>query len=140
MQDIVIYIALLVVGLVIGLVIAKASFAADNPTQQQSAKAEQEQVMLAQLRNQLAAAQESIQLIEAQSAQLQSQMTEFDYILTTHDNQDEQPKITFFGEHASPYLRMQNKAKRDKSNAESQPRDFSNSGSGLFDGNKNKTK
>lgn len=140
MQDIVIYIALLVVGLVIGLVIAKASFAADNPTQQQSAKAEQEQVMLAQLRNQLAAAQESIQSIEAQSAQLQSQMTEFDYILTTHDNQDEQPKITFFGEHASPYLRMQNKAKRDKSNAESQPRDFSNSGSGLFDGNKNKTK
>jgi len=140
MQDIVIYIALLVVGLVIGLVIAKASFAADNPTQQQSAKAEQEQVMLAQLRNQLAAAQESIQSIEAQSAQLQSQMTEFDYILTTHENQDEQPKITFFGEHASPYLRMQNKAKRDKSNAESQPRDFSNSGSGLFDGNKNKTK
>ena len=140
MQDIVIYVALLVVGLVIGLVIAKASFAADNPTQQQSAKAEQEQVMLAQLRNQLAAAQESIQSIEAQSAQLQSQMTEFDYILTTHENQDEQPKITFFGEHASPYLRKQNKAKRDKSNAESQPRDFSNSGSGLFDGNKNKTK
>ena len=57
MQDIIIYIALLVVGLVIGLVIAKASFASDNPAQQQTAKAEQEQVMLAQLRNLLAAAQ-----------------------------------------------------------------------------------
>ena len=45
-----------------------------------------------------------------------------------------------FIEHASPYLRMQDKARRDKSNAESQPRDFSNSGSGLFDGNQNKTK
>ena len=136
MQDIIIYIALLVVGLVIGLVIAKASFASDNPAQQQTAKAEQEQVMLAQLRNQLAAAQESIHAIEAQSSQLQSQITEFDYILTTYETVDEQPKIAFFGEHASPYLRMQNKAKRDKSNAESQPRDFSNSGSGLFDGNK----
>ena len=136
MQDIIIYIALLVVGLVIGLVIAKASFASDNPAQQQTAKAEQEQVMLAQLRNQLAAAQESIHAIEAQSSQLQSQITEFDYILTTYETEDEQPKISFFGEHASPYLRMQNKAKRDKSNAESQPRDFSNSGSGLFDGNK----
>jgi uncharacterized membrane-anchored protein YhcB (DUF1043 family) len=136
MQDIIIYVALLVVGLVIGLVIAKASFASENSSQQQSAKAEQEQVMLAQLRNQLAAAQESIQAIDAQSAQLQSQITELDYIMTSYETQDEQPKITFFGEHASPYLRMQNKAKRDKSNAESQPRDFSNSGSGLFDGNK----
>jgi uncharacterized membrane-anchored protein YhcB (DUF1043 family) len=136
MQDIIIYVALLVVGLVIGLVIAKASFASENSSQQQSAKAEQEQVMLAQLRNQLTAAQESIQAIDAQSAQLQSQITEFDYIITSYEAQDEQPKITFFGEHASPYLRMQNKAKRDKSNAESQPRDFSNSGSGLFDGNK----
>jgi uncharacterized membrane-anchored protein YhcB (DUF1043 family) len=136
MQDIIIYVALLVVGLVIGLVIAKASFASENSSQQQSAKAEQEQVMLAQLRNQLTAAQESIQAIDAQSAQLQSQITELDYIMTSYETQDEQPKITFFGEHASPYLRMQNKAKRDKSNAESQPRDFSNSGSGLFDGNK----
>ena len=140
MQDIIIYVALLIVGLVVGLVIAKASFAADSTTQQQSAKAEQEKVMLAQLRNQLAAAQESIQAIDAQSAQLQSQITELDYIITSYETQDEQPKITFFGEHASPYLRMQDKAKRDKSNAESQPRDFSNSGSGLFDGNQNKTK
>ena len=140
MQDIIIYVALLIVGLVVGLVIAKASFAADSPTQQQSAKAEQEKVMLAQLRNQLGAAQESIQAIDAQSAQLQSQITELDYIMTSYETQDEQPKITFFGDHASPYLRMQDKAKRDKSNAESQPRDFSNSGSCLFDGNQNKTK
>ena len=99
MQDIIIYVALLIVGLVVGLVIAKASFAADNPRQQQSAKAEQEKVMLAQLRNQLAAAQESIQAIDAQSAQLQSQITELDYIITSYETQDEQPKITFFGEY-----------------------------------------
>ena len=135
MQEVIIYIALLLVGLVIGLVLAKASFSGKAPSEQQTAKAEKEQVMLAQLRQQMLAAQESLQHIEAQSAQLQSQMTEFDYILTTYENQEEQPKIAFFGEHASPYLRIKNKAKRDKSNTESQPRDFSNSSSGLFDGN-----
>jgi uncharacterized membrane-anchored protein YhcB (DUF1043 family) len=62
-------------------------------------------------------------------------MTELDYILTSYENKDDQSKITFFGEHASPYLRIKNKTKRQKTNTESQPRDFSSSSSGLFDGN-----
>ncbi len=135
MQEVIIYSALLFVGIIVGLFVAKTAFSNNKSSEQQTSKAEKERVMLAQLRQQILAAQDSLQQIEAQSAQLQNQMTEFDYILTTYENQEEQPKITFFGEHASPYLRIQDKAKRDKSNTESQPRDFSNSSSGLFDGN-----
>ncbi|CAI8217323.1 MAG: Uncharacterised protein [Glaciecola sp. HTCC2999] len=135
MQEVIIYSALLFVGMIVGLFVAKTAFSNNKSSEQQTSKAEKERVMLAQLRQQILAAQDSLQQIEAQSAQLQNQMTEFDYILTTYENQEEQPKITFFGEHASPYLRIQDKAKRDKSNTESQPRDFSNSSSGLFDGN-----
>lgn len=135
MQEVIIYSALLFVGIIVGLFVAKTAFTNNKSSEQQTSKAEKERVMLAQLRQQILAAQDSLQQIEAQSAQLQNQMTEFDYILTTYENQEEQPKITFFGEHASPYLRIQDKAKRDKSNTESQPRDFSNSSSGLFDGN-----
>ena len=135
MQEVIIYSALLFVGMIVGLFVAKTAFSNNKSSEQQTSKAEKERVMLAQLRQQILAAQDSLQQIEAQNAQLQNQMTEFDYILTTYENQEEQPKITFFGEHASPYLRIQDKAKRDKSNTESQPRDFSNSSSGLFDGN-----
>ena len=135
MQEVIIYSALLFVGMIVGLFVAKTAFSNNKSSEQQTSKAEKERVMLAQLRQQILAAQDSLQQIEAQSAQLQNQMTEFDYILTTYENQEEQPKITFFGEHASPYLRIQDKAKRDKSNTESQPRDFSNSSAGLFDGN-----
>lgn len=134
MQEIIIYIALLIVGLVIGMVIAKASFSSDRQSQHQTVKAEQEQVMLAQLRNQLSAAKESMLVVESQTAQLQDQLTEFDYILSSYEKQEEQPKITFFGEHASPYLRMKDHSKREKTNTESQPRDFSSSSSGLFNG------
>ncbi len=134
MQEIIIYIALLIVGLVIGMVIAKASFSSDRQSQHQTVKAEQEQVMLAQLRNQLSAAKESMLVVESQTAQLQDQLTEFDYILSSYEKQEEQPKITFFGEHASPYLRMKDQSKREKTNTESQPRDFSSSSSGLFNG------
>ena len=135
MQEIIIYIALLLVGLVAGFLLAKVASSAKTPSEEQALKAEKEQVMLAQLRQQMLAAQESIQGIEAQSAQLQNQMTELDYILTSYENKDDQSKITFFGEHASPYLRIKNKTKRQKTNTESQPRDFSSSSSGLFDGN-----
>ena len=143
MQEIIIYSGLLLIGLVIGLVIAKASFSQTVTSQpDDTAAAEHKKVLLTQMQTQMEQAKDTLTLLEAQCTALREQVTECEYILTEYDKSDasDDKKIAFFGEHASPYLRMKQNEKREKTSAEHQPKDFSNSSSGLFNGSEIKEK
>ncbi|MCP3428851.1 ZapG family protein [Opacimonas viscosa] len=143
MQEIIIYSGLLLIGLVIGLVIAKASFSQTVSNQpDDSVAAEHKKVLLTQMQTQMEQAKQTLSSLESQCSALREQVTECEYILAAYDKSDEadDKKITFFGEHASPYLRMKKNEKRETTSAEHQPKDFSNSSSGLFNGSEIKEK
>jgi uncharacterized membrane-anchored protein YhcB (DUF1043 family) len=134
MQDIFIYASLLIVGVIIGVVITKIAVK-DNSESESVAQKEQATAMThAQLREQLLAANQTLDDFESQIELFKNHLTEIDYILTSHEQSEDQPRITFFGEHASPYIRMSQKTPKEQANPEHQPRDFSNSSSGLFVG------
>jgi len=143
MQEIIIYSGLLLSGLVIGLVIAKATFSQKVTSQPDDiAAVEHKKVFLTQMQTQLEQAKVTLTALEAQCTALRKQITDCENILAVYDRPDENEdnKITFFGEHASPYLRMNKNEKREKTSAEYQPKDFSNSSSGLFNGSEIKEK
>lgn len=143
MQEIIIYSGLLIIGLVVGLVVAKASFGVSVSNQpDDSAAAEHKKVLLTQMQSQMSQAKETLTMLESQCSALREQVTECEHILAAYDKSDDadDQKITFFGEHASPYLRMKQNEKRKKTSAEHQPKDFSNSSSGLFNGSEIKEK
>lgn len=134
MQDIFIYASLLIVGVIVGVVITKIA-AKDNNDSATATQKEQATAMThAQLREQLVVANQTLEEFETQIEMFKNHLTEFDYILTSHEQSEDQPRITFFGEHASPYIRMSQKTPKEQANPEHQPRDFSNSSSGLFAG------
>ncbi|MET1218154.1 MAG: hypothetical protein ABWW63_00815 [Glaciecola sp.] len=140
MQEVIIYSGVLIVGVVIGLIIAKVSFNSPTATRPNTDEAEHERVFMTQLQDQCLNAKETLAKLNQQASLLSEQITEFEYILSAKANKTSDEKITFFGEHASPYLRMKEKEKREKTSADYQPRDFSNSSSGLFTGTEIKEK
>lgn len=134
MQDIFIYAGLLIIGVIVGLIIAKFAFASDTQDKNQQQKDQATAMAHAQLREQLSVAGQTLKDVEAQIAMFKEQLTEVDYILTSHEQGEDQPRITFFGDHASPYIKESNKEAKQQSTSEHQPKDFSNSSSGLFIG------
>ncbi len=138
MQDVFIYLSVLIIGVIVGLLVAKFAFASSEDTASVAEKEQATAMTHAQLREQLNAASASMGEIDKQIASFKEQLTEIDYILTSHEQGENQPRITFFGDHASPYINTNQKEPREQSPSEHQPRDFSNSSSGLFAG-ENKT-
>lgn len=131
-----------IIGFIIGAAVAgiavyflkSNSQTSSNVTQSET---ELKAVLATQAREHLDGSTKLINEIEQSAAHLRAQVASFEASLSQNDIQEDDSKATFFGEHASVYLRNSQKTERSElpvSDTNAQPRDFSSSSSGLFAG------
>lgn len=137
-MDLFTFIIGIVIGLAVGFAVAWVwanSISSAKKSVSQSTEAELKALLALRAKNHVDASKESIQNIELELGRLVSSMKEYEESLII--NTQDYSKNTFFGEHASMFLRNSdekpNKSIESKS-TDNQPRDFANSGSGVFVG------
>lgn len=131
---------LLAVGVIIGFFVAKYVYkgvpnASDKSTNEQTIQ----ELMNQQASQHIQETKEIIDNLSAQSAALKEQLEGYEQLLIANRTQAEgdpqNSSLSYFGEHASVYLRNKSKTPvREKSSADVQPLDFSSQSSGLFSG------
>lgn len=133
----------IVTGLIIGLVIgflcafiwAKAK-KTEKTNSLSSSERELKIIYAEQANHHIVSSKESIDAIRLRLDQLTNNIQQYEASLQTSN--DENDNASFFGEHASVFLRNNkgSQASNDKLNVgDAPPRDFANNGSGLFVGN-----
>ncbi|MCC2617835.1 YhcB family protein [Aestuariibacter halophilus] len=139
-MDWVIGILLLLAGAVIGYFLARFQMdkkAADDA--EQSGEQTLREIMLQQAGSHLDQTRHMVNAIQQQCEAMQEQMDAYEHVLHIESEQDGKQQLSYFGEHATMYIRSKQKApKREPSTTDVQPRDFSSGSSGLFDGSKNR--
>lgn len=128
----------LIVGLIVGFAVAwfwTNSMTNSENTSVKSTEVELKNLLAQQAKSHLQTSRESIQTLEAELQRMQASVTEYENTLSA--SSEEYTQNNFFGEHASMFLRntdsKSNKAIASK-NPDNQPKDFANSGSGVFVG------
>ncbi|GAB3011701.1 ZapG family protein [Bowmanella dokdonensis] len=77
--------------------------------------------------------------IEQQSALLKTQLEHYESLLEPQQTDEDAPQLSYFGEHTAAYLRNQaKKTSPVKQTTDYQPRDYANTGTGLFTGQRGK--
>jgi uncharacterized membrane-anchored protein YhcB (DUF1043 family) len=132
-----------VIGIVIGSIISFAiawQMATARAKQKGNNLSRSEQelktILAQQAHHHIESSKESIEAIQMRLQQLTNNIQQYEASLQV--GTEENDKATFFGEHASVFLRNNSsvKASNDKLNVgDAPPRDFANNGSGLFVGN-----
>lgn len=130
----------LIVGLVLGalvmyLYISKTG--GSNAKKEQS-EAELKSILAVQARDHIESSHSLINQIQQDTQRLQAQLEAYEASLSASEFQEDETRASFYGEHASVYLRNTVKAEKTPklaASAEAPPRDFSNDASGLFAGN-----
>lgn len=127
------------VGLLLGgAVVFMFSLSANkNKASREQTESELKSLLAVQARDHIDSSTSLIAQIQNNTEQLKSQVQAYEASLNVSDFKEDDSKSTFYGEHASVYLR--NSVKPDKSAALSEasdapPLDFSNNASGLFAG------
>jgi len=126
------------VGLLIGFLVAwvwASSLTKAKATASSSTEAELKNILSQQARNHLEASRGSILTLESELNRLLQSVKAYENSLTSASEDD--AKSTFFGEHASMFLRNSDeKVNNDPSKelVDNQPKDFANAGSGVFVG------
>ncbi|QPG05161.1 YhcB family protein [Salinimonas marina] len=135
-MDVLIPVALLLVGLIIGFFVARYVYTkeAGNKSVKQAEKNVKE-ILNQQAEHHLYQTRQTVEAIEAQCQTLRAQVEEYESLLKQGTGEEE--TVPFYGEHAATYLRNNIKG-REKASVTSvhstQPKDFANTGSGLFVG------
>lgn len=132
----------LLVGLLLGLIIGCSGAWLWNKSAQkgkasatQESEAELKALLAEQAKSHLHANRAAIQNIEKELKFLSNSVTKYESVL--NESAQEFPSSTFFGEHASLFLRNTDNSTVkfvEKQNTQDQPKDFANAGSGVFDG------
>ena len=135
-MDWLIGILLLVTGAIIGYFVAKY---VSNKEIVDKSSGENEhtikELMIQQASQHLHETKLIAEQLAAKSESLKQQIENYEQLIINQSAGDEASSLNYFGEHASTYLRNKNlPPKRDNSNADIQPLDFSAQGSGLFSG------
>tara|TARA_B100001063_G_C16741064_1_gene544830 strand:+ start:113 stop:550 length:438 start_codon:yes stop_codon:yes gene_type:complete len=135
-MELLVSLALLVVGLIIGFFIGR--FVQTKTGGNNAAQTEQQvkEILAQQAQHHIHQTRQSLEGIEGQCETLKQQIEEYEALLT-QSNDDEDAKVPFYGEQATSYLRNNLKSsEKSKVNkvSDTQPKDFANSGSGLFVG------
>ncbi|RDV28120.1 DUF1043 family protein [Alteromonas aestuariivivens] len=136
-MDVLIPLALLVVGLIIGFFVARYLYTRDDSvTATKLAEKNIKELMAQQAEHHIFQSKQVVEEIERHCQNLRQQVEEYEVLLNQNLDEDV-PRVPFYGEHASAYLR--NNLKGDEKSKLSkvtgaQPRDFAGSGSGLFIG------
>ena len=135
-MEVLVSVALLLVGGIIGFFIARHVYAG-NQNNQAVAQAEQtlKEMLSQQAEHHIFQTRQTISAIEKQCENLKQQVNDYETVLS-HSQDEAVPKMPFFGEQATSYLRnnVKSREQKVKSVADTQPRDFSNGPSGLFVG------
>ena len=133
-MEVLVSVALLLVGGIIGFFIARHVYAG-NQNNQAVAQAEQtlKEMLTQQAEHHIFQTSQAIRSIEKQCDNLKQQVNDYETVLSRAD-EDELPKMPFFGEQATAMLRNSQKqrVKTKTTSTDEQPRDFANSASGLF--------
>ena len=139
----------LIIGIIIGLVIGGISGLVvirtmrSNSQQKVNHTEDERKALLAiQARQHLDISRQALTDIQNRTAELANHLNEYEDSLTQATTSAGEVKETFFGEHASVFLRNSLEThKKDLALAQpdTQPRDFANSGSGVFVGANAKT-
>ncbi|MDC8830079.1 ZapG family protein [Alteromonas gilva] len=138
-MEVVIPLAMLAIGLIIGYFVARFMYTKEGAVKaNQTAEKAIKELLAQQSQHHVFQVKQSIETIEKQCNDLKQSLSEYEELLDTADS-DATPAVPFFGEHTTAYLRNNLKGvEKSKQNASSdtQPRDFANHSSGLFVGNK----
>ena len=136
-MDILIPIALLIVGAIIGFFAARYWYG-KGPSQTAVKQAENDvkALLSQQAEHHVFQSRQLIETVEKQCTALKEQLDNYETLLKP-DEVSQKPAVPFYGEHASTYLR--NTLNRDAklhqaTSTDTQPRDFADAGSGLFAG------
>jgi uncharacterized membrane-anchored protein YhcB (DUF1043 family) len=135
-MDWIVGLLLLLVGVVIGFFLSKYWFESQPATQSTDDKEETaRQLMIQQTAQHITDSRNLVSDVQYQCDMLQQKINEFEE-LTRHTHiSSEQDKLEFYGGTTDTYLsQKQPSESREKVKAEYQPRDYANSGSGLFVG------
>ncbi|GGW81113.1 ZapG family protein [Alteromonas halophila] len=136
-MDVIIPLALLVVGLIIGFFVARYIYTKSSSQQAvEIAEKNVKELMAQQADHHIHQTRQSLSAIESQCQTLRQQVEEYEALLGPNADEDT-PGVPFYGEQASSYLRnnLQGKEKAKPAHvADTQPRDFAKEGSGLFVG------
>lgn len=141
-MEILISLGLLVVGLIIGFFVARYMYTERNASAAaKSAEQSVKAVMTQQAEHHVFQTRQTLQGLQHQIDVLNEQLGEYETQVQPSEESDGVPKMTFFGEQATAMLRNSSKVKSNQksSKSEEQPRDFANSGSGLFVDDKRQT-
>ena len=133
-------ILLLLVGVVIGYFVAKLVnernlLSNDDVSKEQTIK----ELMSQQAANHIQETKQIAQILSQQAAALEQQLEAYEQLTNALDTSENGPSLSYFGEHATAYLRHNKVApSKEKTTTEFQPLDFASQGSGLFSGEEHK--
>lgn len=134
-MELLVSLALLVVGLIIGFFLGRFVQTKQTAGNTENTEKQVKEILSQQAQHHIHQTRQSLESIEAQCATLKAQMEEYEMLLTQSD--DEDAKVPFYGEQATTYLRNNLKSSEKQETtrvADTQPKDFANTGSGLFAG------
>ncbi len=137
-MDWIVGLLLLIVGAIIGFFVAK--FLADKKLAEQAQKYSDstlKEIMAQHAADHLSESRALVEAMQSKCEALALQLDSYESVLNASQTDDQGNHLSFFGEHATAFIRHQQvKQKRKPTTAEFQPRDFSSESSGLFDGSK----
>ncbi len=136
-MEVLIPLALLVVGLIIGFFVARYVYTRDGSNKSvKQAEKNVKEIMAQQAEHHFHQSRQIVDAMENQCQSLRMQIEEYEALLK-NDVGDENDTVPFYGEQASAYLRN-NLHGREKTKvktvAGTQPKDFAGASSGLFVG------
>ena len=136
-MEVVIPLAMLVIGLIIGFFVARYVFTKEGAVKANAAAEKAMKELLAQqAQHHLFQVKQSIEGLEKQCSDLKQSVADYETLLES-DNSDDTPAVPFFGEHTTAHLRNNIKGtekSKQSANSDTQPRDFAGQSSGLFVG------
>jgi uncharacterized membrane-anchored protein YhcB (DUF1043 family) len=136
LMELLVSLALLVVGLIIGFFVGRFFQQKQGVGNAAQTEKQVKEILAQQAQHHIHQTRQSLESIENQCDVLKHQIEEYELLLE-QGSDEEDSKVPFYGEQATTYLRN-NLKKSDKSKvkrvSDTQPRDFANSGSGLFVG------
>nr|WP_297347037.1 DUF1043 family protein [uncultured Glaciecola sp.] len=130
----------LIIGGIIGFIIVK-NRQSNSDSKVNHNEAELKALLAIQARQHLDISRQALTDIQNKTAALATHLNDYEESLTQATMSASDSKESFFGEHASVFLRNSLKANKNDlalAQPDTQPRDFANSGSGVFGGVKAK--
>lgn len=126
----------LIIGGIIGFVVLK-TIQSKSDDKASHSEGELKALLAIQARQHLDVSRKALADIQSRTADLVSQLNDYEESLTQVASSSNETKDSFYGEHASVFLRNSLKASKHDialAQPDAQPRDFANTGSGVFVG------